>query len=140
MDAKQACRVCRSLLACLHEIDDSPLLTRVKRWRAATDTPIFPCLINPGLRALLSITGSNSANEPTIYIIILPAGVVVSIDSVRLRKPALRSTMRSIKVNRARDECDNQSSFQAATTPPLRSCESSLGSSGRSQRPPEAFS
>jgi hypothetical protein len=46
-----------------------------------------------------SIARSNSANDPTICIIMRPAGVVVSIASVRLRNPALAWANRSITVS-----------------------------------------
>src|SRR5947207_9865279 len=51
-----------------------------------------------------NIALSNSAKAPTICIIIRPAGVVVSIASVRLRKPALLSVSRSMIVRTSRRE------------------------------------
>jgi Oxidoreductase family, NAD-binding Rossmann fold len=53
---------------------------------------------------------SNSANAPTICIIILPAGVVVSIASVRLRNPAPESAIR----------CPNVEAVAAADIYPRR--------------------
>src|ERR1700680_5156239 len=51
--------------------------------------PSLRAASRPALVRSLSIARSNSANAPTICIIIRPAGVVVSTASVRLRKPAL---------------------------------------------------
>ena len=56
--------------------------------------PIRPSLraaSRPALVRCFSMARSNSANAPTICIIIRPAGVVVSTASVRLRKPAFFS-------------------------------------------------
>ena len=51
--------------------------------------PSLRAASSPALVRSLSISRSNSANDPTICIIMRPAGVVVSMASVRLRKPAL---------------------------------------------------
>ena len=59
-----------------------------------------------------SMALSNSANAPTICIIIRPAGVVVSMASVKLRKPAPDSPSRSMIVSTSRTERESRSSFQ----------------------------
>src|ERR1017187_3263267 len=67
---------------------------------------------NPALVRSLSMARSNSANAPTICIIIRPAAVVVSMASVRLRNPAPESPSRSIMVSTSRRERESRSSFQ----------------------------
>jgi hypothetical protein len=80
-------------------------------WRAAS---------NPALVHSLSMARSNSANAPTICIIIRPAGVVVSIASDKLRNPALASASRSMMVKTSRSERESRSSFQTTSTSLLR--------------------
>jgi hypothetical protein len=53
---------------------------------------------------------SNSANDPTICIIIRPAGVVVSMFSVTERKPAATSAICSMMCNTSLSDRDNRSS------------------------------
>src|SRR5437016_4163509 len=66
---------------------------------------------NPALVRSLSIALSNSAKAPTICIIIRPAGVVVSMASVRLRNPALASASRSMIISTSRRDRDSRSRF-----------------------------
>jgi len=64
---------------------------------------------------------SNSANEPTICIIMRPAGVVVSMASVIERKPAPALAIRSMMCSISFNERDSRSSFQTTTVSPSRS-------------------
>ena len=105
--------------------------------------PIRPCLralSRPALVLSRSIARSNSANAPSICIIIRPAGLVVSIASLKLRNPAFALAMCSIMVRTSRRERESRSSFHTTRTSAFRSWSRSRCSSGRSQRPPEAFS
>ena len=105
--------------------------------------PIRPCLralSRPALVLSRSIARSNSANAPSICIVIRPAGLVVSIASLKLRNPAFALAMCSIMVRTSRRERESRSSFHTTRTSAFRSWSRSRCSSGRSQRPPEAFS
>ena len=67
--------------------------------------PIRPCpraLSRPALVLSRSIARSNSANAPSICIVIRPAGLVVSIASLKLRNPAFALAMCSIMVRTSR--------------------------------------
>jgi len=77
--------------------------------------PIRPfCLATSRPARVLSrvIARSNSAKAPSICIIIRPAGVVVSMASVMLRKPAFASSMQSMTCNRSLSDRESRSSFQ----------------------------
>ena len=102
--------------------------------------PSFRAASRPFFVRSRSMARSNSANEPTICIIIRPAGVDVSIDSVRLWKSAPAESIFSRVKRRSFSERERRSSFQTTSTSPLRSCSSKRCSSGRSHRPPETFS
>jgi len=105
--------------------------------------PMRPCLralSRPALVRSRSIARSNSAKAPSICIIIRPAGLVVSIASLKLLNPAFASAICSIIVRTSRSERESRSSFQTTSTSPFRSWSRSRCSSGRSQRPPDAFS
>ncbi len=67
------------------------------------------------------IARSNSANDPTICIIIRPAAVVVSTASVRERKPAPVSEIRSMTCRTSFSDRDNRSSFHTTIVSPSRS-------------------
>ena len=56
-------------------------------------------------------SGQDSVSLCRLFGIILPAGGVASIASVRLRNPAPESASRSIMVSTSRRERDNRSSF-----------------------------
>ena len=69
-----------------------------------TNGPIAEC-VQLEFNALVlsrSIARSNSANAPSICIIIRPAGLVVSIASLKLRNPAFALAMCSIMVRTSR--------------------------------------
>jgi hypothetical protein len=71
------------------------------------------------------ISRSNSAKAPTICSIIRPAGVVASIVSVTVRKPAPASSIRSIRCRSSSSERESRSSFHTTRTSPGRSCSMS---------------
>ena len=83
---------------------------------------------------------SNSANAPIICIIIRPPGVVVSIGSVRHTNPAATSSSFFIMRRRSCRDRLRRSSFQTMTTSPSRRWSIIVWNSGRSHRPPDAFS
>src|SRR3989475_741974 len=85
----------------------------MRPWARATANPAW-------VRSRI-IARSNSAKLPTICMSIRPAGVVVSMASVKLRKPAPACAMRSIICSRSFRERDNRSSFQTITTSSGRS-------------------
>jgi len=76
---------------------------------------------NPALVRSFSMDFSNSAKAPAICIIIRPAGVVVSIASVKPRNPAPASPSRSMMVSTSRRERESRSSFHTTSTSPFRS-------------------
>ena len=75
---------------------------------------------NPAFVRSLSIERSNSANEPTICIIIRPAAVVVSIASVIERNPHPLASIFSIMVSKSFNDRDSRSNFQTTTISPDR--------------------
>src|SRR5580704_4261410 len=91
MHTEQPGCISRGLFALGEHFDNFCLLLGFELRRRPPIRPSFRAASRPVLVGSFSIARSNSAKAPTICIIMRPAGVVVSIASVKLRKPALTS-------------------------------------------------
>ena len=86
--------------------------------------PVRPCaraVCRPARVRSCTIARSNSAKQPSICIIMRPAGPDVSIASVRERKLAPTASIFSRMCSRSLSERDRRSSFQTTSVSPSRS-------------------
>ena len=121
MDLEEACSGGGGPLAFRNHLSNLGLLLRGELGAASPDAALLTGGIDSGLSAFPQHGALELREGPTICIIIRPAGVVVSIASVKLRNPAPASPSCSMIVSTSRRERDSRSSFQTTTTSPLRS-------------------
>src|ERR1700693_2511507 len=115
-------------------LSDLCLLLRRKLWTPTTNPAFlagsiqsrFGSFLEYGLFKLskgpdhLRVWTFHSAKAPTICIIMRPAGVVVSIASVKLRNPAPASPRRSMMMSTSRRDRESRSSFHTTSTSSFR--------------------
>ena len=106
MHPEQPGGIGRGFLAVFDQADDLLLLLGFQLLPASAERPSLRAALSPAFVRSRSTSRSNSANDPTICIIMSPAGVVVSMASVRLRSwPWLSDTLHDYEdvLQRARE-------------------------------------
>jgi hypothetical protein len=121
MNAEKPCGVSGSFGARRYHRNDLILLIGSKLWPSPSMEPRLRAASNPAFVRSRSIALSNSANAPTICIIIRPGAVVVSIASPKLLNPASASLIRSMIIRRSRSERESRSRRETMRTSPFRS-------------------
>jgi hypothetical protein len=121
VNPKKPRSVCASLSASGDHPGDLGLLLSGQLWPTSADAASSRAASRPTLVRFLALPVRSPQTRRPSASSLRPAGVVVSIASVKLRKPAPASVSRSIMIKTSRNERESRSSFHTTSTSPLRS-------------------